>query len=68
MFGILSIQEHFAYNLQVASDPDDALANVVQKTPAPGSEVVGGSVCTARLRPSPRYAPCTRSVWTRSAS
>ena len=41
MFGILSILGHFAYNLQVANDPDDALANVAQKTPVPGNEVVG---------------------------
>ena len=41
MFGIWSILGHFAYNLQVANDPDDALANVAQKTPVPGNEVVG---------------------------
>eukprot|EP00969_Alexandrium_andersonii_P019593 855224-Alexandrium_andersonii.AAC.1 len=40
MYGIWSILEHYAYRLQVANDPDDVVANVVHKTPAPGSDVV----------------------------
>ena len=40
MLGIWSILEHYAYHLQVASDPDDVVATVTRKIPTPGSDVV----------------------------
>jgi hypothetical protein len=43
LFGIWSIQEHFAYHLKVASDPDDVIASALTKTPSPGSDMDNGS-------------------------
>ena len=39
MLGVWSMTEHVAYHLSTTSDPDDVIAEKVQVTPAPGSEM-----------------------------
>ncbi len=39
MLGVWSMTKHVAYHLTTTSDPDDVMAEKVQVTPAPGSEM-----------------------------